>query len=258
MKIPLIRWIKGEDSVDPSIKIDEIEKKIQYKFHNKQLLTLAFKHKSYLNQTQEESYYSNERLEFLGDAVLDLIVTEYLYKKYPQENEGVLSQKKSVLVSRSVLGKVIRLLLLGQFLLLDKGEEKTGGKKRHSNLANLFEAVLGAIYLDGGFEKARIFVNQFLLVKSDNYLAVESYQNYKSALLEYSQGNHWGPPVYKVIKESGPDHKKTFYVEAVVNDTWKAVGVGSSKKKAQQEAAMKLIKMIQGEKNSNIKNVFTG
>jgi len=249
MKISLMRWIRSEEPAGPSIKIDEIEKRINYKFQNKKLLTLAFKHKSYLNLTQEKSYYSNERLEFLGDAVLDLIVTEYLYNKFPTESEGILSQKKSVLVSRSVLGRIIQNLLLGQFLLLDKGEEKTGGKNRHSNLANLFESLLGAVYLDGGFKKAEEFTDHFLLQKSDEYLSKESYQNFKSALLEYSQGNHWGAPVYRVVNEIGPDHDKVFHVEVTVNKRWKATGIGASKKKAEQEAAKRLMRMVQAKEN---------
>ncbi len=249
MRISLIRWLRGENSSESSIKTDEIEKRINYKFQNKTLLTLAFKHKSYLNLSQEKSYYSNERLEFLGDAVLDLIVTEYLYKKFPKENEGILSKKKSVLVSRSVLGKIIQNLFLGQFLLLDKGEEKTGGKNRHSNLANLFESILGAVYLDGGFEKAREFVKKFLLQKSDDYLSKETYQNFKSDLLEYAQGKRWGAPLYRVINETGPDHNKIFHVEVTVNNRWKAKGSGASKKKAEQEAAKKLIRFIHSEKN---------
>ena len=247
-----MRWIRGDNSSGPSIKFDEIEKRIKYKFHNKSLLILAFKHKSYLNLTQEKAHYSNERIEFLGDAVLDLIVTEYLYKRFPTDNEGSLSQKKSVLVSRSVLGKIIQTLLLGQYLLLDRGEEKTGGKNRHSNLANLFESLLGAVYLDGGFEKAREFVYRFLLITSDEYLTKESYQNFKSGLLEYSQGNKWGPPVYNVIDEIGPDHDKLYHIEVSVNKRWKAKGKGASKKKAEQNAARKLMKMIQ--KNNSIKN----
>lgn len=246
-----MRWIRGNNNSDPSIKIDEIEKRIHYKFQNTSLLTLAFKHKSYLNFSQEKSYYSNERLEFLGDAVLDLLVTEYLYKVFPTDNEGSLSQKKSVLVSRSVLGKIMQTLLLGQFLLLDKGEEKTGGKSRHSNLANLFESILGAVYLDGGFEKASNFVYRFLLVESDEYLTKESYQNFKSGLLEYSQGNRWGVPFYRVIDEIGPDHDKIFHIEVSVNNRWKARGKGASKKKAEQEAAKKLMKTIQKNNSEN-------
>ncbi len=218
----------------------ELEKIIQYKFRKKNLLILALKHRSYLSLSNEEDHMSNERLELLGDAVLELITTEHLYTDFPEKDEGSLSQMRSVLVSRAVLGKIAEELNLGNFLLLNRGEEKTGGRNRQSNLANLFEALLGAIYLDGGYKPAKIFVHQFVLDQKENLLAQETNFNYKSAVLEYAQSNGWGFPLYHVQNESGPDHEKHFEILAKIPDIATALGKGSSKKKAEQNAAAAL------------------
>jgi len=227
-----------------------LQKKIGYSFKNKSLLIHAFKHRSYLSLTHEASYESNERLEFLGDAVLDLIVTEDLYYKHPTTNEGVLSQWKSVLVSRQVLSKLVHEIGLGAYLLIDKGEEKTGGRKRFSNLANLFEAVLGAVYLDGGYKAAKKFTYKFLLSRQEELLEIKSFFNYKSALLEYTQGKGWGAPRYRVVKESGPDHAKQFIVEVYLGKRFLAEGSGKSKKKAEQEAARNALQKVENIQNN--------
>ena len=226
------------------IDLKPLEKILQYTFKDKQLLLLAVKHRSYLSITNENEYDSNERLELLGDAVLELIATDYLYHRFKTEDEGVLSQKRSVLVSRLVLGKIAAELKLGDFLLLNKGEEKTGGRTRHSNLANLFEAVLGALYLDGGYAAAEKFVHTFLLKRTDELLAQESNFNYKSTLLELAQANGLGVPVYRVLKETGPDHQKQFLVSAELPDKRNARGSGKSKKKAEQKAAAELLHIL--------------
>ncbi len=226
------------------VDLKPLEKILQYTFKNKQLLLLSVKHRSYLSITNENEYDSNERLELLGDAVLELITTDYLYHRFKTEDEGVLSQKRSILVSRLVLGKIAAELELGDFLLLNKGEEKTGGRTRHSNLANLFEAVLGAIYLDGGYLPAQKFVTTFLLNRTDDLLAQESNFNYKSTLLELSQADGLGVPIYRVLKETGPDHKKQFLVSAELPDKRSAQGSGKSKKKAEQKAAAELLHIL--------------
>jgi len=226
------------------LDLKPLEKILQYTFKNKQLLLLAVKHRSYLSITNENEYNSNERLELLGDAVLELITTEYLYHRFNTEDEGTLSQKRSILVSRLVLGKIAGEMQLGSFLLLNKGEEKTGGRTRHSNLANLFEAVLGAVYLDGGYAPAQKFVNTFLLNHMDELLSQESNFNYKSTLLEFSQAQGLGIPTYRVLKETGPDHKKEFFVSAELPDKRAARGSGSSKKKAEQKAAAELLRIL--------------
>ncbi len=234
------------------LDIAAIEKKIQYAFQYPSLLVQAFTHRSYVTVNRSDhSDRSNERLEFLGDAVLDLIVTEHLFSAFPGEDEGILSKKRSVLVSRRVLAQIIDELELGRFLLLNKGEAKTGGNQRHSNLANLFEAVLGAIYLDSDFNQASTFVKTFLLTRRDEFLAIKKYFNHKSDLLEYAQAKGWGYPRYRTVKEEGPDHDKQFEVLVDVNRRWTARGKGKSKKKAEQNAARKLLRLIKQDQNGD-------
>ncbi len=228
-----------------------LEQRIHYLFRDKELLRHAFKHRSYLNITQEKATASNERLEFLGDAVLDLVVTEHLYKRFPQEDEGRLSKKKSVLVSRRALGNIAAELNLGEYLFLDKGEEKTGGRKRLSNLANLFESLLGAVYLDGGYEQAMKFVNRFLLSQIEDVLAKTSYLNYKSELLELSQARGWGVPDYLTVEEYGPDHRKEFVVAArIKSKKLESKGKGLSKKRAEQMAARNMLRKLTKTKDN--------
>ncbi|NOX90126.1 MAG: ribonuclease III [Calditrichaeota bacterium] len=245
-----IGFHKQERDLFP-IPINEIETKIKYTFKDKTLLFKAFKHRSYLNVTHEGGNESNERLEFLGDAVLDLIIADHLFTQYKDENEGLLSKKRSILVSRPVLAQISEELGLGKYLLLDKGEEKTGGRSRLNNLGNLFESVLGAIYLDGGIDAARDFVNHFIIKNRDRLLNYKKYHNYKSALLELAQSKGWGNPYYQTVHESGPDHKKKFVVRVNVNDQWIAKGVGTSKKKAEQIAARNALHKLESNNNSS-------
>lgn len=237
--------------VKAPFQLSDIEDIIEYTFKDKSLLIQAFKHRSYLTLNNEESANSNERLEFLGDAVLDLIVTDHLYHRFNKEEEGDLSKKKSVLVSRPVLCGITENINLGNYLLINKGEEKTGGRKRMSNLANLFEAVLGAIYLDGGLKPAKAFIERFLFIKREELLARAKYFNYKSALLEYAQARGWGIPTYDVVRESGPDHDKYFEVLVTANNHWRAKGKGRSKKKAEQMAAKNVLRKIKSGKVTN-------
>jgi ribonuclease-3 len=226
-----------KNNSDLPVDLAMLQNRIEYSFLNEDFLIQALKHRSYLSISSEETYQSNERLEFLGDAVLDLIVTEHLYRHFPKHKEGDLSKKKSVLVSRQVLARIVDNLDLGEFLLMNKGEEKTGGRDRQSNLANVFESILGAIYLDGGFQKASEFVKKFLISNRDNFLTENKYFNYKSDSLEYSQAKGWGIPKYRVVHESGPDHSKRFVVLVSVNNMVNGKGLGNSKKKAEQIAA---------------------
>jgi ribonuclease-3 len=225
-------------------KFAEIEKKLNYRFNNKDLLIQAFKHSSYLSITKENPCESNERLEFLGDAVLELVVTEYLYQCNPHTLEGELTKIKSVLVSRSALGEIVTSLDLGQYLLMDRGEEKTGGKERSSNLANLFEAIIGAIYLDGGLQEADKFIQNVLLTNYRDFINNKNYINYKSILLEFTQSEGLGNPFYQLHDESGPDHEKMFVMNVSVKGSATACGKGRSKKIAEQESARNLLKNI--------------
>ncbi len=203
-----------ESNKNLELDIPAVEKVLNYRFKNKSLLNQAFKHRSYLTVNKEDDWNSNERLEFLGDAVLELVVTEFLYTIHPQTAEGELSKQKSVLVSRKLLAELVRDKDLGKFLLVNRGEEKTGGRKRTSNLANLFESLVGAIYLDGGLKPAQKFIEALLLARYEVLVNEEQYINYKSILLEYAQGLGMRGPVYQLLSESGPDHEKIFTIEA--------------------------------------------
>jgi len=228
-------------ALDLPFDSEKIEKILGYSFREHEYLQHALKHRSILSVTNEENYESNERLELLGDAVLELISTEHLYFAYPKYDEGTLSKMRAVLVSRQVLGKIVAEMGLGEFLLLNKGEEKTGGRTRPSNLANLYEAILGAIYLDGGYNPSKKFVQNTLLKNKEEWLTTERYFNYKSDLLEYSQAKGWGAPLYEVKEAIGPDHDKSFRVSVKISGHGTDVGEGKSKKKAEQNAAKELL-----------------
>lgn len=218
-------------------KSRDLEEILNYSFKRPELLITALKHRSFLEEAGEERSESNERLEFLGDAVLDLIVSDYFFRKHPQDEEGTLTMMKSTLVSGSVLMAQARKMDLGSFLLLGGNELHNGGRNRESILEDAFEAVLGAIYLDGGLEPARRYVDRFLLRDADAILRQGSLKNYKSMLLEYAQSIGKPQPVYSVIEESGPDHDKNYIVEVRVNGEVLGTGSGRSKKQAEQRAA---------------------
>jgi len=229
------------------IDIDKLQKTVRYVFKQSELLIKAVSHRSNFSQSERQIAQSNERLEFLGDAVLDVIVTDFLYRTFPTENEGMLSQKKSILVSRKVLGKISEDLGLGEFLILNKGEEKTGGRTRLNNLANLFEALLGAIYLDGKMKAAEKFVQVFLLSQYKAVLSTRIFYNYKSRLLEFAQAQGWGAPHYNTIRENGPDHHKEFEVEVEIKQDAAGSGKGLSKKSAEQQAARNALLELAGK-----------
>lgn len=234
----------NDQRVDETAIVKAFHKKFNLEFSDPDLITTALKHRSYLNITNEPRIRSNERLEFLGDTVLDLIVAQYLYKKFPKKTEGELSKVKSILVRRSVLAEVAVKISLGNLILINWGEEKTGGRTRESILADTFEAVVGAIYLDRGIEKATEFIHTYLLSDFKKIVKTELYKNYKSILLEYTQSIGSGMPVYKVVEETGPDHAKNFVIEVYINNEKMGVGQGSTKKVAEQEAAKQAIKAL--------------
>ena len=243
----LLKNLFSRSAYNLPVDYKQIEELIHYSFNDKNFITTCFKHRSYLTISGEPSWFSNERLEFLGDAVLDLAVTEFLYTEFPELREGELSKMKSVLVSRSVLAEIILKMKLGEYLLLNRGEEKTGGRKRTSNLSNLFEAIVGAIYLDGGYPNALSFISSTLLNGHEQLLCRKKYINYKSILLEYAQGKGLGIPKYKVMREDGPDHQKEFLIEASITPNHQAFGKGTTKKNAEQEAAHYLINQVAPE-----------
>jgi ribonuclease-3 len=213
------------------------QKKFRIIFNNPALIITAFKHRSYLNITSENRIASNERLEFLGDAVLDLVVTQYLYQKFPKRTEGQLSKIKSILVSKPVLAEIASNLSFGEMILINKGEEKTGGRTRQSILSDAFEAVIGALYLDQGLDTAGAFIQQYLITHFKSIMQRELFKNYKSILLEYAQSKHGQLPEYQVLEEHGPDHDKRFVIAVFLKDEEIGQGRGRSKKIAEQEAA---------------------
>lgn len=225
-------------------EIDRLEIKLNYKFQDKLLITQALKHRSFLSISNETRLASNERLELLGDAVLGMVVTEFLFKKFPTKEEGDLTAIKSLMVSRKILTRAANHIGIGQFILLNEAEEKAGGRMRSSILADTFEAIIGAIYLDGGLNTAIEFIHKKLLVKTKKVVSEEQNKNFKSILLEYSQGNSLGLPQYLVRKEEGPDHDKLFTVEVLLNNEVMGRGKGNSKKKAEQISARNALKKL--------------
>jgi len=214
-----------------------LEKKLGIKFKNKDLLKQAFVHRSYLNENPGLGLEQNERLEFLGDAVLELIITEYLYKKYTEKAEGELTNWRASLVNAKMLALVAEELGFNDFLLLSRGESKEIGKARQYILANTFEAFIGAAYLDSGYEIVEGFIEKYLLVKLPNIIQNKLYKDSKSHFQEEAQERDGVTPVYKVIKEWGPDHKKKFTVGVFLNENLIAEGEGYSKQEAEEEAA---------------------
>ncbi len=215
-----------------------LEKKIGIVFNNKNLLKQAFTHRSYLNEHPNFPLGHNERLEFLGDAVLELAVTEYLFQKYPQADEGKLTNLRASMVNTQMLSRLAASLGYNDFLLLSKGEESdTNPKARQSILADTFEAVLGALYLDQGFEKAKKFLRPFFDKEIPKIFQSHAYIDPKSRFQEIAQEKYSITPHYKVLDEQGPDHAKVFTVGLYIGDDFVARAKGPSKQSAQMEAA---------------------
>lgn len=209
-------------------------------FKNPQLLITALSHRSSLNEKSQSgttATESNERLEFLGDAVLELAATLYLYENYPNEDEGKLTAYRSSLVRTETLAKLAKELQLNDKMFLSKGEERGGGRENESLLADLMEAVIGAMYLDQGFVVVQDFLAKYLFPKFEGILQSKSYKDQKSLLQEEVQARSLSTPIYRVVKAMGPDHNKEFTVEVLVGDEIWGVGTGHSKQLAQQAAA---------------------
>jgi ribonuclease-3 len=234
--------------------LSEFRNKYKIEFTEKSILLTAFKHRSYLNITNEDRVASNERLEFLGDAVLDLVVTENLYKKFPKRTEGQLSKIKSILVSKPVLAEIATELSFGNLILINKGEEKTGGRQRESILSDTFEAVIGAVYLDKGYQDAQAFIQQSLLTKFKSIMQRELFTNYKSILLEHAQSKFGTLPEYRVLEEMGPDHEKLFIIAVYIDGKEIGKGQGKSKKTAEQEAARIAVQHLRVPNGENASN----
>ena len=214
-----------------------IEKKLNLKFKNKGLLSQAFCHRSYLNENPDFGPSHNERLEFLGDAVLELVVTEYLYQSYPQKPEGELTNWRAALVNAKMLSAIAKELDFNNFLLLSKGEEKEAGKARQYILADTIEAFIGAVYLDLGYSKAGEFIIKHLIKELPRIIEFGLFKDSKSRFQEQAQEKTGITPTYEVLKSWGPDHAKNFVIGVFLEKELVAKGEGSSKQEAEDEAA---------------------
>jgi ribonuclease-3 len=218
-------------------RFESLEKNLGVKFENPNLLIQSLTHRSFLNETKDKKRESNERLEFLGDAILEFIVSDWLFRHYPEYPEGTLTNIRSNLVKTGTLAKMAKKLKVGQCLFLSKGEEDSGGRANLSLLADAFEAVVGAIYIDQGYQAVKKFiVGQFeALVKQ--LIAHGKFKDFKSLLQEKLQAEKKLAPAYKILKEEGPDHDKTFTVGVYDGKKLLAQGVGKSKQGAESQAA---------------------
>lgn len=223
--------------------IKDLEEAIGYRFQKIALLQNALTHSSYANERWHNSLLSNERLEFLGDSILGMVVAQYLYQSFPNRPEGELTRMRADMVCEKTLAVVAGEIHLGDHLLLGHGEERLGGRSRDSILADAVESVIAACYLDGGMEAAERFIRRFILVE----VPVNQFHNadYKTKLQELVQQKKNQTLSYKLTGESGPDHDKTFQVEVFLNDSVIGRGIGSSKKRAEQEAANAAIQQLE-------------
>src|SRR4051812_21717674 len=215
------------------------QKKIGYLFQNKGLLEQAFTHRSYLNENRQPGREHNERLEFLGDAVLELVVTEFLYAKYPEKAEGELTAVRAALVNTQSIYSAADKLGMNEFLLLSRGESKDTGRARQIILANSFEALIGAIYLDSGYDPAKSFIASQLFGRAEEIVAGRLWQDSKSRFQEVAQEKTNITPSYQLLQQSGPDHDKRFVIGVFLGSERIANGEGRSKQEAEQAAAEK-------------------
>ena len=217
----------------------DLEHKLNYYFNDRNLLKNALLHKSLGNERKEYKNQNNERLELLGDAVLDLIVAEYLYKNYKNASEGTIAKLKAMIVSEPILAKISRQIGVGKFLMLSRGEVMSGGRNRESILADSFEAILGAVYMDSNLDEARVFALSHIKQYIDHIEENEDILDFKSILQEYVQKEFRTVPTYELIAERGPDHMKEFEIQVIVGN-YKEKAVAKNKKKAEQLSAKAL------------------
>ena len=222
---------------------EELQKSLGYQFGNEKLITEALTHRSYSKN------FNNERLEYLGDAVLDLIVGEYLYKMFPDAEEGLLSKLRAALVNEESFNKLAKRINLGKYLFLSPAEENNGGREKPSILSSAFEALIGAIYLEAGFDKAKEIALKLIKEEYPSISAKELLKDYKTTLQEITQAYFGEVPEYKLINASGPDHRKEFEIGVFINNKEYARAKGRSKKAAQQEGARITIEKLKKELN---------
>lgn len=225
-------------SDDDVIKVEAL---LEYNFTDKPLLLSALTHRSYLNEHKEATWTHNERLEFLGDAVLELVITDFLYKKYPDKPEGELTAVRAALVNTISLATASDALGINSYLLMSKGEAKDSGRARQYILANTFEAIIGAIYIDGGYEPAQNFIAVHLFEKTEQIVDKKLWQDAKSRFQELAQEYRSITPVYQTLAQEGPDHDRVFTIGVYLKEEQVAVGSGRSKQEAEQSAAEQAI-----------------
>lgn len=223
------------------MEFGQFETKIGHAFKKKELLEQAFTHRSYLNENRSIGREHNERLEFLGDAVLELVVTEFLFAKYPEKPEGDLTAYRAALVNTVSIAGAASALGMNEYLLLSRGEARDTGRARQIILANAFEALIGALYLDSGYAASKNFIAEQLFHKTDEVVEKRLWQDAKSRLQEIAQEKHGVTPTYKLMDQSGPDHNKIFVIGAYIGDEKIATGEGRSKQEAEQDAAQKAL-----------------
>jgi ribonuclease III len=238
----------GSRGKDPNIvllpsSLDGLSGALHYKVRKTDLFVQALIHRSYLQQTNQHGQ-SNERLEFLGDSILNLIVGEYLYRRFPEADEGELTKLRSRLVNRKALVAYSRSISLSGFILMSPSAAQSLGKGSDTIVADTYEAIVAAIYLDGGYAEAKKFVECQLVEALQKKTVITSDENYKSMLLEYAQAKGLGVPRYSIIKEEGPDHDRTFTVVVSLSNKKNGTGVGKNKKEAEQAAASKALEQL--------------
>lgn len=233
----VIKKIVEQNKKEIDKDFSQFEKKLGIIFNNKNLLIQAFIHRSYINENTKHNLSHNERLEFLGDAVLELASTTYLYHKYPDLAEGELTAYRAALVNTKSISEIAKSLDFNDYLFLSKGESKDFGKARLSILADTYEAFIGAVFLDKGYEQAESFITKTLLIHTESIIEAGKYKDAKSVVQEYSQEKLGITPSYKVISESGPDHNKQFIIAIYFADEKVAEAKGKSKQEAETNAA---------------------
>lgn len=224
--------------------VEAIEERLGYVFENKELLLNALIHRSYANEYRDSQLSHNERLEFLGDSVLGLVVADYLFHRLPASTEGQLSQLRSKLVEAATCAKYLQKLQLGEFLLLGRGEQMTEGRNKVSILADAFEAIVGAIFIDGGLPIAKSFLLCHFEEEANEAIGTPP-RNYKAELQDYTQRKYQTTPTYKVAQESGPDHAKQFHILVYIQEREAGFGIGRTKKEAEQRAAFDALSKLE-------------
>jgi ribonuclease-3 len=215
-------------------------------FKNKKLFEQAFTHRSFLNETKE-NLSSNERMEFLGDSIISFVVSKHLYQKYPQFDEGILTNIRSLLVNTKSLASVAKSLDFGSFLKLSKGEQESKGRQNQSLLADCFESFVGGLFIDQGIDAVSNFLNEVLISKAEDITKNKSFKDPKSLLQEYVQSKKQNSPIYKVLKEYGPAHAKKFRIGAYISGKLISEGVGKSKREAEEDAAQTALEFYKGK-----------